>query len=207
MSLYTDCGTGVLVTIPAEICPESFGQATKAFVTKRLNGTALNQIDITVANEHTLLATWQALKAATDATKIAITPRMAGATMPEPEIRTFGSGNETELGIPINLGENFSSFNARFLGKRQDIIKEMKKLTGDLAVYLVDHLGRIMGVVDDQDAPTYLRPIPILNFAVTSKQLGGYDAPDANAVGWSFLPNWSDDTKIFKPAFNPLTDL
>ena len=36
----------------------------------------------------------------------------------------------------------------------------------------------------------------------------GYEAPDSNAIQWSFLPNWSDDLKLIAPTdFNPLTDL
>lgn len=178
-----------------------------ALIFKRKDGAALNQIDITVANEHLNIATYQALLTAVDDTKAVKTPQFGAPTMPEPEIRTFGSGNEVPAGIPINLGENFSAFTAKLYGKRQDIIKEMKKLSGDLAVILVDHYGRILAITDDQDSPTYIRPIPILNFAVTSKQLVGYDGLDANMMGFSFYPNWSDDTIIFKPDFNPLTDL
>lgn len=207
MSFYTDCSSEALVDIPADVCPESLGQTVMALIQKRKDGASLNQIDITIANEHLLLATWQGLTAAVDDTKVVKTPEFGAPEMPEVEIRTQGSGNEIPNGIPINLGEGFSSFEAVLYGKKQNIIKALKDLSGDLAVYLVDHFGRIMAVTDDPDAPTYIRPIPILNFVTTSKQLGGYDAVDMNKIGWSFRPDWSDDTFIFEPDFNPVLDL
>jgi hypothetical protein len=43
---------------------------------------------------------------------------------------------------------------------------------------------------------------------VGDKNLGGFDAPDGNAISWSFPPNWSDNLVIVTPSdFNPLTDL
>lgn len=206
MSLYTDCSDGVLATLPADDCPESFGQTSRAIIMKRKNGSALNEISIS-ADEHLALGTYQALIAATDDTKAVVTPIFASPTMPEPEVRTALSGNEAPLGVPLNLGEGPSSFTARLIAKKQEIVKAMKQLSGDLAVILIDHTGRILADLDDRDNPTRLRPIPIQNFNVTSKQLGGYDGPDANAMAWSFLPNWSDDTKVFTPSFNPITEI
>lgn len=207
MSFYTGCNDGEIETIPDDVCPESLGQPVMALIQKRKNGAALNQIDITVANEHKLLATYQALLTASGGAKMVKTPIFGAPEMPDPEVRSQGSGNEVPSGIPLNLGEGFSSFSAVFYGKRQTIIKKIKKLTGDLAVYLVDHLGNMEAVTDNPDNPTYIRPVPILNLVATSKKRGGYDNVDSNKIAWNHYPNWSDDTFVFKPEFNPLLDL
>lgn len=208
MSLYTDCNESeVLETTPGDACPETLAQPVMAFIQKRMNGATLNQIDITAANEHTLLGTFQDLMTATDDTKLKLIPTFAGSEMPDPEIRTQGSGNEVPLGIPYNLGEGFSSFEAILHGKRQDIIKSLKKLTGDLAVYLMDSQGQMEAITDDIDNPTYIRPVPILNFVATSKKRGTYDTIRANKIAWNHYPNWSDDTFVFKLAFNPIQSL
>ena len=51
-------------------------------------------------------------------------------------------------------------------------------------------------------------PIPIRSLYIGDKIHGGLEAPDSNAISWSFLPNYSDDLAIVAPTdFNPLTDL
>ena len=208
MSFYTDCNESeVLETTPGDACPESLAQPVMAFIQKRMDGSTPNQIDITAANEHTLLATYQGLMTAVDDTKLKLIPKFGAAEMPDPEIRTQGSGNEVPAGIPFNLGEGFSSFEAILYGKRQDIVKSLKKLTGDLAVYLMDHEGQMEAITDDIDNPSYIRPVPILNFVATSKKRGTYDGVRTNKIAWNHYPNWSDDTFVFKLAFNPLQDL
>ena len=60
---------------------------------------------------------------------------------------------------------------------------------------------------DATTAGTYY-PIPVRSFFVGDKTHGGLEAPDSNAIQWTFLPNYSDDLAIVTPAdFNPLTDL
>ena len=34
------------------------------------------------------------------------------------------------------------------------------------------------------------------------KTLGGFDAPDSNAIQFSFRPNWSDDLKVIACEFD-----
>ena len=75
----------------------------------------------------------------------------------------------------------------------------------NLGIYIFDENGAIGAIKGDADGTYY--PIPIRSLFIGDKTLGGLEAPDSNAIQWSFLPNWSDDLAIVVPAFNPLTDL
>ena len=75
-----------------------------------------------------------------------------------------------------------------------------------MGVFLFDENGAI-GAIKDTAVKTKFYPIPIRALFIGDKTLGGLEAPDSNAIQWSFLPNWSDDLVIIAPEFNPLTDL
>jgi hypothetical protein len=76
-------------------------------------------------------------------------------------------------------------------------------------VYLFDENGNIGCLKVATGTNTYeFRPIPIRSLFVGDKTFGGLEAPDSNAIQWTFLPNYSDDFFIVTPLdFNPLTDL
>ena len=94
----------------------------------------------------------------------------------------------------------------------QTIVKALKELqcesdSQNLGIYLFDENGSI-GALRDATTETTYYPIPIRSLFIGDKTLGGLEAPDSNAIQWSFLPNWSDDLAIVSPEdFNPLTDL
>jgi hypothetical protein len=74
----------------------------------------------------------------------------------------------------------------------------------NLGVFLFDENGSIECLVSGTDN----LPIPIRALFIGDKVHGGLEAPDSNAISFSFLPNYSDDLSIEKPTdFNPLTDL
>ena len=205
MSLYAGCAdNGAFSDVATSNCLESFGQPVRAFLQRTKNGTADNELTIADAK---LLATFTALKAATDGTKIVITPEFGGATAEPGEPRTFGSGNEVPDGIPIPLGNNPSPFTANLIAPKASIVEQLKKLSGSKGVYLVDNMGRIAGQVDDHANPTKIKPFPIRSFFVSDKGFGGFDGADINRMSWQFPAGWSDKFFIVEPDFNPRTDL
>jgi hypothetical protein len=61
---------------------------------------------------------------------------------------------------------------------------------------------------DGQTNISQLYPIPIRSLFIGDKTFGGLEAPDSNAIQWTFLPNYSDNFWICTPTeWNPLTDL
>lgn len=200
-----------LPNIPNFTCAESFGQIQKVAF-QRLYKSAGGKNSFTAEAGIGKLASWSPLLAAEDDTKIVISPYIQAPTAEAGAPRTFGGGNETLGGIEEIIGREPTPFTGVIRKMPQSLIKALKELqcesdSQNLGVYLFDENGSIGALQDPTTATTYY-PIPIRSLFVGDKTLGGLEAPDSNAVQWSFLPNWSDDLAILTPEdFNPLTDL
>lgn len=203
--LYCNCPLGeALPDIPTVTCPENFGQIQKVVFQRLMGKTAENSITVATAKT---LGTWTALLAAKDATKMVVSPYIAEPTVEAGEALTYGGGNATPGGVVEVLGSNSTSFTGKFLKTPQEVIKVLKGLmcevTGGLGVYLINGNGQIAAIKDSNN----YKPIPVESLFVGDRTIGGLEAPDANVISWSFKPNWSDNLAIFKPDFNPLTQL
>lgn len=199
-----------LTTIPAVTCAESFGQIQKVAFQRLTASGAKNKFDSLASI--LLKASWSALLTANDSTKIVVSPYIQAPTAEAGEARTFGGGNETLGGVEEVIGRNPTPFTGVLRKMPQSVIKVMKELqcesySDNLGVYLFDENGAI-GAIQDGTTPTTYYPIPVRSLFIGDKTLGGLEAPDSNAITWSFLPNWSDNLAIVMPTdFNPLTDL
>lgn len=211
MNLCTCPAAASLTAIDAVTCPQTFGQIQKiAFQRLRqANGT---KNSFTNSASILLLASWQAKMSAADGTKIVISPYVQAPTQEAGGPRTFGGGNETLGGVEEIIGREPSTFKAVLRSVPQNIIAQLKKLQceaqgGNLGVYLIDENGAIEAIQDSATATTFY-PIPIRSLFIGDKAHGGLEAPDSNAIQFSFLPNYSDQLSIQVPTnFNPLTDL
>lgn len=208
MKLCTCPAAGSLTAIPAAGCPESFGQIQKiAF--QRIIGLQGNKNKFTSSTDIKVLASWQALMAASDNTKIVVSPYIQAPTQEAGSPRTFGGGNETLGGVEIIIGREPSTFTGVIRSVAQNVIKAMKALqceaqADNLGVYLFDENGAIECIKSGSD----FYPIPVRSLFIGDKAHGGLEAPDSNAIQFTFLPNYSDDLSIQVPTnFNPLTDL
>lgn len=205
------CPAGeALPDIPNVVCAETFGQIQKvAFQRLRKDDGTKNSFS--TAKPITALASWTPLLTAADSTKVVLSPYIQAPTNEPGAARTFGGGNETLGGVEEIIGREPNPFTGVLRKIPQSVIKVLKQLQceswGDnLGVYLFDENGAIEAIQDPTTAGTYY-PIPIRSLFIGDKGHGGLEAPDSNAISWSFLPNYSDDLKIIAPEFNPLTDL
>ena len=192
--------------IPAVTCPETFGQIQKvAFV--RMYKTDGTKNKFVTASDIKLKASWTPLLMAADDTKVIISPYIQAPTAEAGAARTFGGGNDTLGGIEEIIGREATPFTGVIRKSPQTVIKALKDLQCEsIGVYLFDENGAIGAIAGTTEGDYF--PIPIRSFFVGDKTLGGFEAPDSNAIQWSFLPNWSDDLKLIAPTdFNPLTDL
>lgn len=189
-------------------CGFDFGQILK-FAFQRLysSGTTLNTI--TPANA-ALLATWTALLAAVNSTKVQISPNLLGDADTAPGGKlTFGSGNAVPYGVPIITGREYTPFTSKLYNPPSKTIKALKLLEGEQGgVYLINNYGKILCKADNPTTPTQVYPIPITQFFVNDRDLGGLTDPDFHTIEWSFVPGWSDDVIAITPSdFNALTQL
>lgn len=186
-------------------CPQNFGQIQKIAFQRIWDGDKKNSFPIDGENGIKHKTSWDAKFAALDETKITISPFINAPTSDGGAPRTFGGGNETLGGIEEIIGSEPVTFSAQLRRIPQEVIKQLKSYmceaqAGNLGVYLINENGQIEGITDDD----FLYPIPVHSFFVGDKIHGGLEAPDSNAISWSFAPNYSDDLAIITPNFNAL---
>ena len=212
MSLICQCpAAAAITTIPAVSCPENFGQIQKvAFQRLRKADGTRNSFTATAAIG--LKASWTALLAAADGSKVVVSPYINAPADSGGDARMTSGGNDDLGGIPEVLGGNPVQFDGSLRSIPQSVIKTMKSLqceanAGNLGVFLFDENGKIEAIKDATEADTYY-PIPIRALFIGSKIHGNFDAKDSNAISWQYPDNYSDDLAIVTPTdFNPLTDL
>ena len=215
MQLCSCPAAAALTTIPAAGCPVSFGQIQKiAFQRlKMADGTENVMYYGTIPESGTniqMKGAWTSKLTANDGSKIVVSPYVQAPAQDGGSARTFGGGNETLGGVEIVIGREPSNFNAVIRAVDQSVIKAMKALqceaqADNLGVFLFDENGNIECVSPDGSE---CHPIPIRSLFIGDKIHGGLEAPDSNAISFSFLPNYSDGLLIINPTnWNPLTDL
>jgi len=213
MGLLCTCPvSATLASVTIDNCPESIGQIQKLIFQRKFASAGVrNSITIAGITPPDELATWTTLLAAADSTKVIVGPYIQGPTLEAGGPRTFGGGNNTLGGVEVITGREPSTFEAMFHNMSQATIKDLKNfMCEEIAVYMVDEFGRIIGESDDIDNPTLYYPIPIANNSlfVGDKSFGGLEEPDMNMIRFQMLPNWSDDLYIVTPTdFEALTDL
>lgn len=212
MSITCQCPLAeALPKIPNASCPVSFGQIQKVAF-QRLHKPSGEANAFTAEALITKKASWTALLAAHDATKIVLSPYINSPADSGGDARTTSGGNDDLGGVATILGSEPIQFTGSLRAIDQSIVKAMKELiceanAGNLGIFLFDENGNIEAIQDETTKTTY-RPIPIRSFFVADKVHGNYDAKDSNAIQWSYQPNYSDNLAIVKPEdFNPLTDL
>ena len=212
MSLICQCpAAAAITTIPAVTCPENFGQIQKVAF-QRLRKADGTKNSFTNAAAITALASWTALLAAADGSKIVVSPYINAPADSGGDARRTGGGNDDLGGISQVLGGNPVQFDGSLRSIPQSVIKVMKELqceaaAGNLGVFLFDENGKIEAIQDATTQTTYY-PIPIRSLFIGSKIHGNFDAKDSNAISWMYPDNYSDDLAIVTPSdFNPLTDL
>ena len=199
-------------SIPLDRTLERFGQIQKLiFQRKYQTGTTLNTLPVPLRDPK-LRATWTALLAAVNSTKVTVSTFIQEPENSAGEARMYGGGNATINGIEIVLGVNPSPFTAKVLETKQHVVKALKQLIAEganLAVYLVNEHGQIGCLSNNNDGTaTEYRPIPIRSFFVGDKVFGNFENVDSNDLSFVFEPNFSNDFDVVTPTdFNPLHDL
>lgn len=207
MGLNCGCPAGAhLADLSIPDCKESMGQIQKVIFQRMYKaGGAKNTIA-----DPAKKTSWTALMPAADGTKCIISPYIQGPTTEPGAARTWGGGNDSLGGMTVVIGTEPTTFSGNIYQESQSVIKTLKTyMCENIGVYLIDENGRIGCIADNPAKPTAYSPIPINSLFIGDKNFGGFDAPDGNAISWSFAPNWSDNFVIVTPEadFNPLTDL
>lgn len=211
MSLVCQCPAAAsLTTIPNVACAENFGQIQKVAFQRLVKADGTKN-SFTSTASILLKASWTALLAAADGSKVVVSPYINAPADGGGDARMSSGGNDDLGGVPEVLGGEPVQFTGQIRAVSQSVIKVMKALqceanAGNLGVFLFDENGNIEAIKGETNGTYY--PIPIRALFIGSKIHGNYDAKDSNAISWYYPDNYSDDLAIVVPTdFNPLTDL
>lgn len=209
--LFTNllCSSGTLEDVLHQLCGEEIGEIDFLILQKvKKDDGSLNSIAV-AADAHKTLATYTALFAAADETKMQKTPLLNGQQTEGGEIRQYGSGAEVNRGIPIVKGATHTTLSGTFIRRKSIEISSLKAYNGieNLGVIIVNVDGEMWALTDDLTTPTLVKPIPVFSFFVGDKMIGDYDNVDRHPIQWSFRQKWDNMLYGFKPDFDPGNDL
>lgn len=193
-------------TIPVDDCPVDVGQIQKIILQRR--GYSFNPEG--GVNDITLGATWTALLAATDSTKIQLTPFTESFVITAGEAITIGGGgNDTLNGVEKVTGVNPSAANGHFASIPQHIAQELKKFMcyKDLVAYYVNEEDKIIAknVTQGGAATDEIQGFPVQSLFISDLDNQGFGTNDKNMLSFKLKKGWSDGLEKFTPAdFSPL---
>lgn len=183
------CPVGTYMTAIGTLsCPTSFGQVQK-LIFQRAGGLATAGLGTTTTGSTDTYTTWTTLAAATDASKVVVTPFISGFTLEPGGPREFGSGNDVRDGIPIIWGTNPTKVKCKLYEATKAIAANIKALECEtIQVALVNENGQ---VAFDATNTAKVVGFDVQSFHVSDRILGGYDGPDYYEISFSMPANWS----------------
>jgi len=198
-----DCpNSDAIDTIPIADCPFDIKQVQK--VVFQRNG------HVFTADAIKLIATWNALKTASDSTKITSTPFIGGNPLITPggAITEGGGDNSTLNGEEDVTGSNPSLFTCDFKSISPAQEKAIKKLMCEknMQVYFITEENVIIANQEDLAEADSHKGFPISAFYFSDRDNQGFGKKDINKMRFSIKAGWSENiVKVKATDFSPLT--
>lgn len=203
----TGCpGATSLMEIVAEFCGVDLTQIQRLGFQRTQATAPFTQVTVMQLSE------WQDYLAATDDTKIVVTPMIdADPVITAGEAITSGGGDNSTLnGVEQVEGVNPSKFTATFKSLSPTVEKQIKAIMCEkrLTVYLFLQGGKIV-TYEVTGTPNTHFGLPIQSPFLSDRNNAGFATKDTFAFSMSLPAGWSENISIpFKPTgWNPLTDL
>jgi len=187
--------------IPEDSCPENFGQIYKFLVGRQKNQIAAD------TTEALLQATYELLLAATDITKIQLTPELEGFVFPQGEaIKEGGDDNSTPLGRALVVGASTIQVEGMVRNVSSATIKALRGLgCYKLDIVLINEFGQIILNKNEDDT---LRGFPIHAWYEGDKGAEGKNTQDKAKIVFGLDAGWRDNAVIVSPTdWDPRFDL
>lgn len=194
-----------IADIPDQDCPFRLDQIVRAAFGRRSPGR------FTTEANFKLLATWTSLLAATDETKVVMTPIFSSLVIPSSEgLFTGGGDNTTFNGIREYNGENFVTVTGQFKGLSPAVYLALQTLSQysvpgniggtDLGIIPINKNGYSFPGGDNG-----LDFIPVYNFRLGSRGSEGFNAQDIIPFSFDVTADWADHLASIKTTFDILT--
>ena len=150
---------------------------------------------------------WEAMKTATDATKLVVSPNLPGMVIPNSEeLKEEGGNNNTIGGISIPVGKGTVKVTCKPLNLPISVAKELEALapfsnvSGEtlLEAFFFNEAGQIIFKADSE-AGAEGRGFPIYNLFVSSVGSEGYNKPNTHVVSFEMPGDWDTGLQIASP--------
>lgn len=187
--------------IPEFECTENFGQIYKFLISRQGTQIAAN---VTEALDQ---ETYELLMAATDNTKIQITPELEGIVIPQGEpIKEGGDDNSTPLGRALVVGASTIQVEGFVASVKSAVIKAMRAMgCYKLDLTLINEFGQIIGNLNEDGS---VRGFPIHAWYVGDKGSEGKNTRDKAKISFGLDAGWRDDAVVISPTeWDPRFDL
>ena len=193
-----------LTEIPNADCPFDIKQIQKIVFQRGGNEFVTDTIKV--------LATWTALKTATDGTKVVVSPFVGGNPLITPggAITEGGGDNSTLNGEETVTGSNPSLFTCDFKSMTPAQEEAIKKLICEknLQVYCITEENKILATQEGLTALDSHKGFPISAFYLGDRDNQGFGKQDIHKMRFSLKAGWSEKiVKITATDFSPLVDL
>ena len=179
--------TYIASIVTSTACPDNFGQIQKLVFWRA--GNTIGSVGTAEIE-----GTWTTLLAATDDTKAVVSPLVSGATITAGEARQYGGGNDTIDGIPIIMGGEPATFEARTLQYSQATIALLKRLMcEDLEVLFINENGQFAYRLSGTDD---VAGFPIRGLFVSDLNVPGYAEPSFNSIKFMIPSTYMDAWRV-----------
>lgn len=193
-----------LTEIPSADCPFDIKQIQKVVFQRGGNVIVTDTIKV--------LATWTALKTATDSTKVVVSPFIGGNPLITPggAITEGGGDNSTLNGEETVTGSNPSLFTCDFKSITPAQEEAIKNLVCEknLQVYFITEENKILCTQEGLTANDSHKGLPISAFYLGDRDNQGFGKHDMHKMRFSLKAGWSEKiVNITATDFSPLVDL
>ena len=200
--------------VPYNVPSGSVFPSSPAIPAKRFNTQRFNQVvrlavqlagtPFVSASDIKLKASWDTLIAATDATKIILSPPFSGSKItPSKALETGADTNATYEGLPIYFGEGTAMFSAEFNDVDAAVIDAFFAVvssfsmgngigSNSLTAYWINNDGHIFST------PLFAG-LPCINLAPRTRGTDGLNSSDKIPFSFYLPPNWDGNTTLPTP--------
>lgn len=200
--------SGTLSNVPSGSCINTLDQ-TQRIAFQIIQSTPSFISANTGTGSYALQATWTPLLAATNATKIILSPVIVGLVIPQNEVQEDTNENFIN-GLPQHLGFSYVTITGQFYDADPAVIKAIKdnvtvqssQNAGITSIwaYLLGKNNRVTGLTSGSN----LAGIPMYN--ITISDVGSEGLKKKNIYNFrAIVPEeWSENLKTLVASFNPI---
>lgn len=197
-------------TILGNQFPDSPAIPAKKFNTNRFNQVVRLALQIQGNNFATqadlmLKANWDTLIAATDATRVILSPPFSGTKIsPSKPLQTNPDTNNTYRGLPVYFGEGTAEFSATFLDVDASVLDAFFSVVSPFTMSngLGDNVA--VGYWSNNDGQIFSTPtwggLPCINFSDRTRGSDGLNSSDMVPFSFYLTPNWDGGDTLPTPS-------